>query len=201
MDGAGNDLLSLETAKAEKARLAKAKKGGAPVARSSKVTFSHYADAWLPLQTDLAPRTVEDYRLKLERLKPHLDIRLSNVNEAALSKAIGALRTAYAPNTLANTLVPLSCLLDDAVAEGLLGYNPLAALKARQSGRRQRAPSSPRLGTSKLSGSSPLPRLKSSSSRPPLSATGSCSIPRSTQAFGKWSYSGSPGGTLTLRRD
>jgi integrase len=150
-DAKGNDLLSLDAAKDRKAELARAKRQGAPVVKSTKVTFAEYADAWLPLQTELAPRTVGDYREKLARLKKHLGKqRLSDLNEANLDRAITALKQpyapgkVYAPNTINGTLIPLGCLLDDAVAEGILGYNPLTALKARQKGKRRKGNLIPR---------------------------------------------------------
>ena len=97
----------------------------------------------------LPPERSRNYTTKLQRLKPLLGkLRLSDVNEAAIATAVGKLRKpdgrAYAPNTVVGTLVPLSCLLDDAVGEGILGHNPLASLKARQKGKRRKGNLIPR---------------------------------------------------------
>lgn len=140
-DANGNPLLSEDAAKDRKAELSKERRSGSLVRSSSKATFAEYADEWLPLQVELAPRTSEDYKLKLERVKRHIgDVKLSALNTEAIKRVIGELRKVYASNTTANTLVPLSCLLDDAVSAGILGHNPVASL--RESGARKSRKSS-----------------------------------------------------------
>lgn len=136
-DEKGNDLLSLDAAKDRKEQLRGKKKAGTLVHSTSKATFSDYAAGWLPLQAaDLAPRTYEDYALKLERAKRHIGrVKLSAVNEDVIRALVAELKKVYASNTVANSLVPVSCLLDDAVEAGILGRNPVTAL--REKGKRK----------------------------------------------------------------
>ena len=149
-DSQGRDLLTLEAAGARKAELRKDKREGKTVARPTKVTFGEYAETWLPLQTELAPRTVEDYACKLDRWKPLIgSVRLSDLTEAKITEASKQLRNTktgkpLSANTTNGTFGPLSCLLDDAVADGLIGFNPVAAIKAKQKGKRRKGQIIPR---------------------------------------------------------
>jgi integrase len=108
-------------------------------------TFAEIADEWLPRQSGLRPRTIDNYENGIRvHLKPRIGhLRMAEINEDVVARLISDLREAgLKPWTIRGVLTPLSRILNYAVRHGYAARNPVRTLEKSErpkiEGRRQR---------------------------------------------------------------
>lgn len=90
-------------------------------------TFAAYAEAWIIERKGyVAPGTWSDYEIHVRlRLVPHFGaMRLEAIDRADIGRYVADLEGTLKPKTINNSLIVLSAMLEDAVADRLVPFNP-----------------------------------------------------------------------------
>jgi len=122
---------TLEAAKGFKDGLRDKRRKGVRIAPKTDETFEETAGFWKANKlANWSPRTLEDYNLKLERVKPHIGhLRISAITLDHLHDLISKLaESGLNGRTIKNTFVPVSGVFKYALKKGLVGSNPVHSL-------------------------------------------------------------------------
>lgn len=106
----------------------------------SRVTFSEWADAWWASTPHLRASTRKGYATALNaRLRPRFDdVPIGSIDRALIKEFVGELTTrGLAAKTIANTILVLRLVLQEAVEGGSLKDNPATGLKLARSRRQE----------------------------------------------------------------
>lgn len=93
---------------------------------AGKLAFSEWAEAWLASKTDIKPKTRKSYRTQLDaRIYPRFErTPLAAINRDAVQAWVSDLGGRLSASSVRQAHQCLAAILEDAVAEGIIGRNP-----------------------------------------------------------------------------
>jgi integrase len=121
----------LKDAEAVREELRARKRRGERVA-PTRATLAEVAEAWLPTQTQLRPRTRASYESHLRvHVMPLLGrLRIGEITEDDVLQVVAAMQArGYKPWTIRSVLTPFGRLLGHATRRGLIASNPMRKLE------------------------------------------------------------------------